>query len=1289
LFIPGIGMKSFRYASPQTDQDPLFKTADNWIISECGLDGESKPTQIIIRSPEGKRYTLTRFHTMEKPLLENIEGKFGHTYALTRYDGSKMSLTDKPGNPAKASIRFFVTKIEDTNGNSINYHYDYNKAGRLPDLLLTRISASDGREVNLNYQQVTDYPQLVEGSSDPMDRRLWLLTSIEENNRTWRYEYEKVEHSRVVDLGSAFGVWTYPSIALKTVTGPENVTLWQYHNKFIANDRDNPFANYYLKGFTNVLGTRYSYEFSDEGLRVNYYLTPNPFGAYAVDKRVIEGSSLPRTEWNYTYSYRHQDPEIIGRYIVQTEIRGPGYTDVYEFVRHLKHDGRSVILTTRGLMRDGLPKLFSFGWDHGLMLSERRYSGHGTEKELLKSTRYEWDYQNFVDSRGWSEFLSTVPYYEDNNFFNRPLLTQKIITVENDRGGADDFTTVYHDYDEYGNAQRLVESGEKTRTTERRYFNHTGNWVIGLLEDEIIQGEGQIDRSFNENGKLASINDFGIAESYVYHADGNLQARQWLKDGGLLSHQYKDYKLGAAQQEIQADGVVIQRSINDRGLVDWEQDGLGNKTHYTYDDLDRLTSITPPENGGITIYYPSVLKKIVGRGGRTVAYFYDGMGRVIDEFTADGDAYKACFLSDTCSRAQWNETIIHVQKRYDSLGNQVFESRPVAKLYELYALSGSMTADQIPVLNNGFEYVYDVIGRLTFHKDTAIKDSAVRGSVHNFIYFSRNTGFASIGQVQGHGVMIADPFELHTIKEYESYGSPEEQYLIGEHEQLFHELDPRYNGLGDISTQITRNRMGDLVSVTKGGYTRSYALNAQRQVETQTDPETGITRFTYDEAGNLKTRITADGGITQYTYDGLNRISGIDYLGDTPDVFYEYDANSSLTEIRAGDVIREYTYNRNNVMNSESLSFRGEIYALNYGLDSLDQVKSITYPNGQRVLTPRNAFGQVTGVERYASGITYHPNGQIKSMRYHNGQRQQFELNNRHLISAIKSGRGTNMIVDMAYEYNNRRNLTKVSDRRNSGNDLMLRYDGSQRLETASGYWGKAVFNYSDTGNILSQQLGDNRLAYHYDDQHRLSSTSGRHNFDFTYDTRGNIRANGQNQFTFNGADNLVEVSGLVNRKYRYDGHHRRVHAEATGQSDLTFYGRNGQLMFRKNLLLLTNESSNYLYAGSHLIARHDQKNASPWIRITVPANSRLKADQPITFSAQAHDPEDGDISHKVIWESSRGVLGTGADITVTLTAGTFLLYPEVSDQEGSTAIAYKNLTITGPSRSCSAACHK
>ncbi len=86
-----------------------------------------------------------------------------------------------------------------------------------------------------------------------------------------------------------------------------------------------------------------------------------------------------------------------------------------------------------------------------------------------------------------------------------------------------------------------------------------------------------------------------------------------------------------------------------------------------------------------------------------------------------------------------------------------------------------------------------------------------------------------------------------------------------------------------------------------------------------------------------------------------------------------------------------------------------------------------------------------------------------------------------------------------------------------------------------------------------------------------------------------------------------------------------------------------------------------------------------PTASIATPANgSVVAAGTPVTFTATATDPEDGDIAASVVWTSDRdGVVGGGASFsTSTLSAGTHTITAVATDGPGLTATASLTLIV-------------
>jgi hypothetical protein len=80
------------------------------------------------------------------------------------------------------------------------------------------------------------------------------------------------------------------------------------------------------------------------------------------------------------------------------------------------------------------------------------------------------------------------------------------------------------------------------------------------------------------------------------------------------------------------------------------------------------------------------------------------------------------------------------------------------------------------------------------------------------------------------------------------------------------------------------------------------------------------------------------------------------------------------------------------------------------------------------------------------------------------------------------------------------------------------------------------------------------------------------------------------------------------------------------------------------------------------------------------PEGATVELGAPLTLSAAATDPEEGDLSALIVWSSDRdGALGQGADLTVgTLSTGDHVITAKVTDASGGTAMGSVSITVTG-----------
>ena len=128
-------------------------------------------------------------------------------------------------------------------------------------------------------------------------------------------------------------------------------------------------------------------------------------------------------------------------------------------------------------------------------------------------------------------------------------------------------------------------------------------------------------------------------------------------------------------------------------------------------------------------------------------------------------------------------------------------------------------------------------------------------------------------------------------------------------------------------------------------------------------------------------------------------------------------------------------------------------------------------------------------------------------------------------------------------------------------------------------------------------------------------------------------------------------------------------------RSDLNGYLGRGSSIRVKNLVVgkhtitatVTDSDGLTGQAEIHVYVR--ASNARPDVTITAPVDgAEVPAQTPIMLTATATDDFDGDISHRIAWNSDRdGNLGAGADLTVILTEGSHKITASVTDSDGAT----------------------
>jgi RHS repeat-associated protein len=292
------------------------------------------------------------------------------------------------------------------------------------------------------------------------------------------------------------------------------------------------------------------------------------------------------------------------------------------------------------------------------------------------------------------------------------------------------------------------------------------------------------------------------------------------------------------------------------GLVTSATDANGQTTTAQYgDSLGRLTQVSYPDGGQTTYTYVDAHQcgpyvethTLLDTAGRQTDsfQFFDGLGRPYRSFAYENQ--------DT------NNPYLTADTQYDAMGRAYRVSNP-------YRTAGCTSA-----VNPSGQWTttgYDALGRPT---SVTTPDSAVISTSYSgksvTMTDQRGNKRSSVSDALGRLTQVTE--------------------------------DPTSGGY-NYQTTYGYDALGNLLTVSQGAQTRTFAYDSLSRLKSATNPESGTVNYTYDAAGNLQTKTDARGVTAHYGYDALNRNTTVSYTNDpanTPPVTRAYDGLSGGSQL--------------------------------------------------------------------------------------------------------------------------------------------------------------------------------------------------------------------------------------------------------------------------------------------------------------------------------------------------------------------------------------------------------
>ncbi|RLJ15756.1 hypothetical protein DJ030_17965 [bacterium endosymbiont of Escarpia laminata] len=670
-------------------------------------------------------------------------------------------------------------------------------------------------------------------------------------------------------------------------------------------------------------------------------------------------------------------------------------------------------------------------------------------------------------------------------------------------------TTTRNEYDENGNKIRVTDpSGKVTSYT----YDADGNALTRSFEPEsgmpvtftteyntygqvtrYINPEGdRTDKAYDADGNLVRRELFNAAgvsigvETFTYDANGNRLS--WIDAGGkTTSYTYDAF--GNQTTVSDPTGVTTTLEYDANGNRTALIDGLGNRSEFTFNGLNKPTSMTHAGEALprylISYTAEAEVETLTDANGDVTTYNYDCMGKMAQVVDAHGQ------ITDFGFDAAGNLSDITLPD-----GNQVQMD---------FDGSNRMTGRTGPD-GGTWGYGYSPNGLLdSFSYPDA---SAIAHDLDNMDRMVRRTE-----PERTVDFILDDNSRITSVTEHT--GGTD------------HVTSYSYDGNGLVTEVTDRN-----------GRRIDYGWNSRGDITGLTSNDGLNTTYTYDDASRVK-RVTSGAHWAEYSYDGAGRRSRIDYSNGTA-AEYGYDTLGELTGLvirdGGGSVISSYGYGLDG--NNQRIAVTTEDGSISYDYDALYRlIREDVDTASLGTFTNNYAYDAVGN--RLDSGATF---GADSRLLTHGGAAYTHDANGN------VTGRGSE-----SYTYDSSQRLTGYNDGTNTASyaydylgrriERTVNGDTTQYL-----YHDQDVLaEYDDLGNrlvsytyapgmdqLLMMERDGQTWFYHTDGLGSvvaITDVAGNLVQRYGYDAWGNVILS-DGPFAFSGSGSQVNTRTYTGREY-------------------------------------------------------------------------------------------------------------------------------------------------------------
>ncbi|OLY65159.1 hypothetical protein BWD11_05330 [Leptospira santarosai serovar Grippotyphosa] len=628
------------------------------------------------------------------------------------------------------------------------------------------------------------------------------------------------------------------------------------------------------------------------------------------------------------------------------------------------------------------------------------------------------------------------------------------------------------------------------------------------------------------------------------------------------SYTYDDELHQFVVQETKFGGS-IQFSTNHQigyttafGVPTLTTDANGNKSTFEYDNFGRLVgSISDTDDGSRT----------------TASYSYDASFPLSAKTTFPTGTGDPDFSSRTYTDGL-GRNIYTVKSAsnggYVLTGRLVYDGtgKVVRKGQSNWASSGEIDRFVLHLEErNPTSYEYDAIGRI---KKT-IEPTAQGETSPTTITTTYNSAFETTEDHSSGTSKRIVKDARGQIQYVEDFSTDGTQAKIG----FCYDISGnriKKSDLNDANAMSCPNALVGVPTKDTSGRNQAYwSYDAFGKLRGESDPDLGVSFYTYNNFGDLTSSTNAKGVTTTLSYDGVGRILTKNI--SEGNIQYTYDSYSGsenalgrLVRIEDGNQSKTFSYDKLGRVKKEIRTILATSagnplptetqgpYITETRYDLLGRVTRIDYPEHpishgrMRACYEYGNAGYIEGIsvqvntngilpgycnKDIVENINYNEFGQTATVRLGNGIETSYSYDVKGRMIRLNSSGDVNgntkVLQDAVYSFNPNNNITNISNTTTDFNTQYdYGYDGIGRLTSANGsYLGIAEgnlsrrfqqsFDYAKNGNLISKRIHDpangsvqDEWSYQYTN-HQVtnidSSKSGADTLTLQYDANGNL----------------------------------------------------------------------------------------------------------------------------------------------------------------------------------------